>query len=104
MKITLSGFGGILLFTAFFYVFFSYNFNLLSDEACLKIASNSVLGNKLYGNSCARSFYTNDVKKLHGKNSTSAFFEFVPLDDKKKQCVAIKVVVDRKTGEVWRVN
>lgn len=76
------------------------DYALLGDEYCLRIASNDVLGNPLYGKSCQRSSYANDVEIQHGRDKAgAAFFKFHPVAGKEALCPPVAVIVDRQTGK-----
>ena len=89
--------GGIYLGYVFLY---ESDIGLFGDKLCLKIATDDVLGNPLYGKSCPRSSYANEVEYLHGSDKVgAALFKFRPLVGKETQCPPIVVLVDRRTGE-----
>lgn len=97
-------FGGIILILLFViaYLFLRSNMALLSDETCLKIASEDILGNPLYGKSCLRSSYVGSVENKHGSDKRgAAIFKFSPIQGKELQCPPVSIIVDRKTGEAW---
>ncbi|MBV2183408.1 MAG: hypothetical protein KUL88_02545 [Rhizobium sp.] len=83
------------------YFYLQSDIGLLGDDTCLKIISDDVLGNPLYGKSCPRSSYAKEVESLHGGDKESGFFEFHPTLGKEAQCPPIAIIVDRKTGEAW---
>lgn len=84
------------------YLFIQSDAALLADESCLRIASTDVLGNSLYGQSCPRSSYANEVEIVHGSDKAGgAIIKFRPAAGKEAQCPPIAIIVDRKTGEAW---
>jgi hypothetical protein len=90
-----------LLLGAYYFVY-QTDYALLGDEFCLRVASNDVLGNPLYGQSCPRSSYAGNVESLHTADKAgAAFFRFTPITGKEAQCPPIAIIVDRKTGEAW---
>ena len=90
-----------LLGVAYYFVYETDD-GLLGDEYCLSVASNEVLGNPLYGQSCPRAYYVSEVENLRNPNKAgAAFFKFYPLAGKEAQCPSISVIVDRRTGEAW---
>lgn len=85
-----------------YYFVYQTDYALFGDEYCLRVASTDVLGNPLYGKSCPRSSYAEDVEILRGQDKASAaFFKFHPVAGKEAQCPPVAVIVDRKTGEGW---
>lgn len=74
---------------------------LLGDNTCIRIISEDVLGNPLYGMSCSRSLYAENVEVLPGGDKESGVFKFHPIPGKEVQCPPISIIVDRKTGEAW---
>lgn len=93
--------GALLAFLGAAYLYIQSDVGLLGEALCLKIASTDVLDNPLYGQSCPRSSYADDVKNLNAPGNTAALFLFLPVVGKEIQCPPVKVIVDRKTGETW---
>lgn len=92
----------ILLWGAYYFVHRT-NYGLFSEEFCLNVISNDVLGKPLYTPSCPRASYADAVESLHtvDKDSETVFLKFTPILGKEMQCPPIGVLVDRRTAEVW---
>jgi hypothetical protein len=92
----------LFLFFVGSHLFYWSDIGLLSDETCLKIVSSDVLGNPVYGPSCPRTSYSEDVEYRHASGKFgAAIFRFRALPGKGIQCPSISVTVDRRSGEAW---
>lgn len=80
------------------YVFIESDKSLLGQEYAMRVASDA-LGKNLYGSTCPRSQYLDDVQKL--ENRSSFVFGFRPKPSAGENCAFTKIIVDRKTGEIW---
>lgn len=101
MKIVSSIVFLIILIIAAGYFFLASNKGLLDKDYALKIASNA-LGDRLYGSTCARDQYIESAQELG--NNSSFIFVFSPKPMADSRCSVTKIIVDRKTGELWVAN
>ena len=92
----------IMLWGAYYFVYRT-NYGLFSEEFCLNVISNDVLGTPLYQPSCPRASYTDEFESSYtaDKNSQAIVFKFRPIPGKESQCPPRVVLVDRRTAEVW---
>lgn len=87
---------------ASYYFVYQTNIALLSDSTLLKIAEEDVLGKHPFNNTCIRSFYVKEVKKVHlSELEGTAIFKFTPLQGKEHECPTFTMKMDRKTAEAW---
>jgi Na+-translocating ferredoxin:NAD+ oxidoreductase RnfG subunit len=85
------------------YQFVKSDVSLLSDESCLHIVFNDVLGKSKYPETCDKSSYLSTVKNT-SESKNVCLFQLQPIPEKEKNCQAIAIVIDRKTGEAWPLN
>ena len=85
-----------------YYFVYQTDGGLLSDETLLDIAATDVLGNPLYGHSCPRFSYLNEVvTALNSGNARVVLFKFTPVVGKETQSPPVVVLMDRRTAESW---
>ncbi|MBZ4185829.1 hypothetical protein K7B09_05740 [Thermomonas sp. RSS23] len=80
------------------YFFISSDQGLIDRNYALRVASDA-LGDSLYGITCSRDKYAWHTQIL--ENKSSFVFGFTPKVTSDKACVFTKVIVDRRTGEIW---
>jgi hypothetical protein len=74
---------------------------LLSDDTLIKIISDDVLGDLVYGKSCPRSAYKVNVESRLGGDRSSGYFIFNPVVGQEINCPAIAIITNRRTAEAW---
>ena len=74
---------------------------LLSDETLISIISDDVLGDPVYGKSCLRSAYKDNVASRLGGDRSSGYFIFNPVVGQEINCPSIAIITNRRTAEAW---
>jgi hypothetical protein len=74
---------------------------LLSDDTLIKIISDDVLGDPVYGKSCPRSAYKDNVESRSGGGKASSYFIFNPIVGQEVNCPSIAIIASRRTAEAW---
>jgi hypothetical protein len=89
---------------AFMWAGYSYlesDRGLLSDETLISIISDDVLGDPVYGKSCLRSAYKDNVESRLGGDRSSGYFIFNPVVGQEINCPSIAIITNRRTAEAW---
>ncbi|MNK70492.1 hypothetical protein D3C87_899160 [compost metagenome] len=90
----------IILGCSYFYL--RSDVGMLGDKYLLEMLSTDVLGKSLYGKSCPRSSYIDEVDvSPKGRQDSTVIYKFTPLSGLELKCPSISIIVDRKTGETW---
>jgi hypothetical protein len=88
----------------FFWAGYSYlgsDRALLSDDTLIAIISDDVLGDAVYGKSCPRSAYKDNVESRSGGDKASGYFVFNPIVGQEVNCPSIAIITNRRTAEAW---
>jgi len=96
----------VIIFVLFGFIWAGYSYlesdtGLLSDETLIAIIANDVLGEPVYGKSCSRSAYKNEVEIRSGGDKASGYFVFNPVVGQESNCPPIAIIANRRTAETW---
>ena len=96
----------LVIFIIFGFIWAGYSYlesdrGLLSDETLIVIISDDVLGEPVYGKSCSRSAYENEVEIRPGGDKASGYFVFHPVVGQASNCPSIAIIANRRTAEAW---
>lgn len=91
----------VLVFMWAGYSYLESDMAVLSDETLISIISDDVLGDPVYGKSCRRSAYKDNVESRLGGDRSSGYFIFHPVDGQEINCPSIAIITNRRTAEAW---
>lgn len=96
--------GICIVIIGFFWAGYSYlesDRALLSDDTLIEIISDDILGDPVYGKSCPRSAYKDNVERRSGGDKASGYFVFNPIVGQEVNCPSIAIITNRRTAESW---
>ena len=102
-RIVLVGLGALIAAFVAGYVFLESDSGLFSDNTIRDIVRTRVLGTTLHAKACDDASYRIEISPYRPTNRATEVF-ITPVPGREHDCPAFTVIVDRTSGELWRID
>lgn len=102
-RLVLIGLGTLVAALVSYHGYLESDSGLLSDATMRDIVKTRVFGTTLYGQACDEASYRIAIPPYRPANRATEVV-LTPVSGREGNCPAFTMIIDRASGELWRIN